>query len=41
MFTRLEVEALVLGLAEVRLAGDPDLARAADAALAKITATLP
>ena len=41
MFTRLEVEALVLGLAEVRLAGDPALARAADAALAKIIATLP
>ncbi len=41
MFTRLEVEALVLGLAEVRLAGDAALARAADAALAKITATLP
>ncbi len=41
MFTRLEVEALVLGLAEVRLAGDPALARAAEAAMAKITATLP
>ncbi len=41
MFTRLEVEALVLGLAEVRLAGDDALAKAADAALAKITATLP
>jgi predicted DNA-binding transcriptional regulator YafY len=41
MFTRLEVEALVLGLAEVRLAGDPALVRAADDALAKITATLP
>lgn len=41
MFTRLEVEALVLGLAEVRLAGDPALARAAEGALAKITATLP
>ena len=41
MFTRLEVEALVLGLAEVRLAGDPALAKAAEAALAKITATLP
>ena len=41
MFTRLEVEALVLGLAEVRMAGDPALARAAEAALAKITATLP
>ena len=41
MFTRLEIEALVLGLSEVRLAGDPALARAATAALAKITATLP
>ncbi|MBI1170885.1 WYL domain-containing protein [bacterium] len=41
MFTRIEVEALVLGLAEVRLAGDPALASAAEAALAKITATLP
>lgn len=41
MFTRLEVEALVLGLAEVRQAGDPALARAADAALAKIAASLP
>lgn len=41
MFTQLEVEALVLGLAEVRLAGDPALAKAAQAALAKITATLP
>jgi predicted DNA-binding transcriptional regulator YafY len=41
MFTRLEVEALVLGLAEVRLAGDPALARAAEAAQAKIVATLP
>ena len=41
MFTRLEVEALVLGLAEVRHAGDPALAEAAVAALSKITATLP
>ena len=41
MFTQLEVEALVLGLAEVRMAGDPALARAAEGALAKITATLP
>jgi predicted DNA-binding transcriptional regulator YafY len=41
MFTRLEVEALVLGLAEVRLAGDPALAKAADVALSKIIATLP
>lgn len=41
MFTRLEVEALVLGLAEVQLAGDPALAKAAVAAQAKIVATLP
>jgi predicted DNA-binding transcriptional regulator YafY len=41
MLTRLEVEALSLGLAEIRLAGDPALARAADTALAKIVATLP
>ncbi len=41
MFTRLEVEALVLGLAEVRQAGDPALAKAAEMAMAKITATLP
>lgn len=41
MFTRLEVEALVLGLAEVRQMGDKSLAQAADAAMAKITATLP
>jgi predicted DNA-binding transcriptional regulator YafY len=39
--TRLEVEALALGLAEVRLAGDAALAKAADSALAKILATLP
>jgi predicted DNA-binding transcriptional regulator YafY len=41
MLTRLEVEALTLGLAEIRLAGDPELARAADTALSKIIATLP
>lgn len=41
MFTRLEVEALMLGLAEIGLAGDPALARAAEAAGAKIIATLP
>lgn len=41
MFTRLEVEALVLGLAEVRQMGDPTLAKAAEIAMAKITATLP
>jgi len=41
MFTRLEVEALVLGLAEVRQMGDPAMAKAAEAAMAKIVATLP
>jgi predicted DNA-binding transcriptional regulator YafY len=41
MLTRLEVEALTLGLAEIRLAGDPALAKAADTALSKIIATLP
>ena len=41
MFTRLEVEALVLGLAEVKAMADPTLARAAEMAMAKITATLP
>jgi predicted DNA-binding transcriptional regulator YafY len=37
----MEIEALVLGLAEVRLAGDAALGLAAERALAKITATLP
>jgi predicted DNA-binding transcriptional regulator YafY len=41
MFTRLEVEALMLGLAEVRMSGDPALVRAAEMAGAKITASLP
>lgn len=41
MFTRLEVEALVLGLAEVRQMGDPSMAKAAEVAMAKIVATLP
>jgi predicted DNA-binding transcriptional regulator YafY len=41
MFTRLEVEALVLGLAEVGQMGDPALARAAAEALGKVVATLP
>jgi predicted DNA-binding transcriptional regulator YafY len=41
MFSQLEVEALVLGLAEVRQTGDPALSRAAESALAKVTATLP
>ena len=40
-FTRLEIEALVLGLAEVQHMGEPDLAAAARAVLSKITATLP
>ncbi|KQZ40806.1 YafY family protein [Ensifer sp. Root558] len=40
-FTRLEIEALVLGLAEVHHMGEPDLAAAARAVLSKITATLP
>ncbi|CAN5694794.1 YafY family protein [soil metagenome] len=40
-FTRLEIEALVLGLAEVRAAGDPALADAAAAAQGKLVASLP
>ncbi|MGZ9809230.1 helix-turn-helix transcriptional regulator [Pseudoroseicyclus sp. H15] len=41
MFDRLEVEALGLGLAEIRAWGDADLAEAAERAMAKIVATLP
>ena len=41
MVTRLEVEALTIGLAQVRLVADPALGKAADSALAKIIATLP
>jgi predicted DNA-binding transcriptional regulator YafY len=41
VFNRLEIEALVLGLAEVRQMGDPALAKAAAAALGKVAATLP
>ncbi len=41
MFTRLEVEALTLALAELRHIGDPTLAAAAKSAQAKIIATLP
>lgn len=41
MFTRLEVEALVLGLAEVTQSGDAMLAKAAAEAQAKIIASLP
>lgn len=38
---RLEIEALALGMAEVRGMGDPDLAAAAASVLAKVAATLP
>jgi predicted DNA-binding transcriptional regulator YafY len=41
MFNRIEIEALVLGLAEVRQMGDPALAAAAAAVLGKVAATLP
>lgn len=41
IFSRLEIEALVLGLGEVRQLGDPALAAAAAAVLAKVAATLP
>jgi predicted DNA-binding transcriptional regulator YafY len=37
---RIEIEALVLGLAEVRQMGDPALAKAASSALAKVAASL-
>ena len=40
-FTRLEIEAVALGLKEVMQSGDPDLAEAARQALAKIVARLP
>ena len=40
-FDRLEIEALVLGLAEVRHMGDPALEKAAASVLAKVAATLP
>lgn len=41
IFSRIEIEALVLGLGEVRQLGDPALADAASAVLAKVAATLP
>ncbi len=41
MFDRIEIEALVLGLSEVAHMGDPALAKAAAAVLAKVAATLP
>lgn len=40
-FDRAEIEAIALGLAEVRHMGDPALARAAASVLAKVAATLP
>lgn len=40
-FSRIEIEALTLGLAQVRQMGDPTLAMAADGVLAKVAATLP
>jgi predicted DNA-binding transcriptional regulator YafY len=40
-FSRIEIEALTLGLAQVRKMGDPALATAAEAVLAKVAATLP
>jgi predicted DNA-binding transcriptional regulator YafY len=40
-FSRIEIEALALGLAEVRHMGDPALAEAAASVLAKAAATLP
>lgn len=40
-FSRIEIEALTLGLAQVRQMGDPALAAAADAVLGKVAATLP
>ena len=41
VYSREEIEALVLGLREVREIADPALARAADTALSKLHATLP
>lgn len=40
-FSRIEIEALTLGLAEVRSMGDPALAAAAETVLGKVAATLP
>ncbi|WP_342151783.1 YafY family protein [Methylorubrum sp. SB2] len=40
-FERIEIEALVLGMSEVRQMGDPALAQAAASVLAKVAATLP
>lgn len=40
-FTRIEIEALMIGLAEARNSGDQQIAEAAQKALAKVIATLP
>jgi len=40
-FSRIELEALILGLSEVRHMGDPALSGAAQAVLDKVSATLP
>lgn len=40
-FTRIEIEALLLGLAEARLSGDDAIAEAAESVAAKVVATLP
>lgn len=40
-FERDEIEAIVLGMAQVKHMGDPALAKAASAVLAKVAATLP
>lgn len=40
-FDRTEIEAIALGMAEVRHMGDPELAKAALSVLAKVKATLP
>lgn len=41
VFSRIEIEALVLGMAEISQLGDPALAAAALAVLGKVAATLP
>lgn len=40
-FDRIEIEAIALGLAEVKSMGDPELANAAASVLAKVSASLP
>jgi predicted DNA-binding transcriptional regulator YafY len=40
-FTRIEIEALLFGMAEARFTGDRQIAEAAESVITKITATLP